>query len=490
MGERARDGAERIPLPLILAVALVASSAGAVVTRLIMGRLGNRSSETTPRVLRTFVSVAPADQLRANGDVENLTEGRPSRTAMVLSPDGRSLVFSAVRGGTQQLFRRDLDQLEAVPIVGTEGGASPFFSPDGLWLGFWADDALKKVPLTMGTGAVTICKTWRIVGATWGSNNTIVFARLTEGLWQVAAGGGEPKQITQLDESKHEVSHRLPHMLPGDEAVLFTVTQNEFPKWEEPYVWVQSVKTGERNRLVQGADARYVLTGHLVYVHAGELLAVPFDRRRLEITGGPVNVIPQVMQAAYNPNIANDSGAGQFDVSASGALVYVPGGMSPDLERSLVWVDRSGVAQPLAAPTRAYYAPRLSPDGQRVLVWTSGRDRNVWLYDIPRGTLMPVTTEGRNSYSQWTPDGQRVAFDADATLDHPHGIYWKSADGTGPAERLTMSGTPGSWSPDGQTLAFSEDDGIWTITLGGDRRPRPFVIVQTRFECRSPGFFA
>jgi eukaryotic-like serine/threonine-protein kinase len=477
-----------LPLPLILTVALVASAAGAVATRLIMGRLENRSSETTPRVLRTFVSVTPADQLRANGEVENLTEGRPSRTAMVLSPDGRSLVFSAVRGGTQQLFRRDLDQLEAVPIVGTEGGAIPFFSPDGRWVGFRADDTWKKVPLTAGTGAVAISETLGNFGATWGSTDIVVFARGLGGLWQVAAAGGEPKQITKLDESKHEVSHRLPHLLPGDDAVLFTVTQNEFPKWEEPYVWVQSLRTGERKRLVQGADARYVMTGHLVYVHAGELLAVPFDRGRLEITGGPVNVIPQVMQAAYNPNRDNDSGAGQFDVSVSGALVYVPGGMSPDLERSLVWVDRSGGAQPLAAPTRAYYAPRLSPDGQRVLVWTSGRDRNVWLYDIRRGALMPVTTEGRNSYSQWFPDGQRVAFSADATPDHPGGIYLKSADGTGPDERLTMSGAPGSWSPDGQTLAFSEDDGIWTITLGGDRRPHPLVIVPIRFEAGRPDF--
>ena len=215
----------------------------------------------------------------------------------------------------------------------------------------------------------------------------------------------------------------MPHLLPGNEGVLFTVTQNGFPKWEETHVWVQSLRTGERKELVEGADAHYVPSGHLVYVHAGELRAAPFDLRRLEITGGPVNVIPQVMQAAYNPNIDNDSGAGQFDVSGSGALVYVPGGMSPDLERSLVWVDRSGVVQPLDAPTRAYYAPRVSPDGQRVLVWTSGRDRNVWMYDIRRRTLMPVTTEGRNSYSQWTPDGQRIAFEADATPDHRRGIY-------------------------------------------------------------------
>ena len=123
MGESgARTVWHSIPLALILAVALVASAAGAVATRLFMGRLDGRSTGTTPHVLRTFVSVAPADQLRANGEVENLTEGRPSRTAMALSPDGRSLVFSAVPGATQQLFRRDLDQLEAVPLQGPRAG--------------------------------------------------------------------------------------------------------------------------------------------------------------------------------------------------------------------------------------------------------------------------------------------------------------------------------------------------------------------------------
>jgi Tol biopolymer transport system component len=121
----------------------------------------------------------------------------------------------------------------------------------------------------------------------------------------------------------------------------------------------------------------------------------------------------------------------------------------------------------------------LSPDGQRVLVWTSGRDRNVWIYDVRRGTLTPVTREGRNSYSLWTPDGKRVTFAADATTGRPAGIYWKSADGTGTAERLTTRGIPCSWSPDGQTLAFSTDDGIWALSLNGDRRPRP--VVQTRF---------
>ena len=157
-----------------------------------------RSTETTPHVLRTFVSVAPADQLRANGEVENLTEGRPSRTAMVLSPDGRSLVFSAVRGATQQLFRRDLDQLEAVPIAGTEGGASPFFSPDGRWVGFRVNHTWKKVPLTTGTGAVAICESIGNFGATWGSND---IDRVCARSRRVVAGGGRRRRAKATHEA-------------------------------------------------------------------------------------------------------------------------------------------------------------------------------------------------------------------------------------------------------------------------------------------------
>src|SRR5262249_1366010 len=241
-----------------------------------------------------------------------------------------------------------------------------------------------------------------------------------------------------------------------------------------------------RRDLVQGADARYVPTGHLVFVRAGVLLAVPFDLTRLAVTGGAVTVIPDVMQAAYMPNAANDSGAGQVSGSASGALVYLRGGAVPDLERAVVWVDREGATQPLGAPLRAYFAPRLSPESQRVLVFTSGTDRNIWVYDIPRGTLTPLTTEGRNSYGLWTPDGKRVSFWASMSEGN---LFWKSADGTGETERLTLSeqvGNPSSWSPDGRTLAFSYGNDIWGLTLEGDRRPRP--IVQSRFEKIHPDF--
>ena len=121
------------------------------------------------------------------------------------------------------------------------------------------------------------------------------------------AAGGSARELTTLNAERGEVSHRLPHVLPGGDAVLFTVTHNRFPRWDEAQIWLYSRSTGASKLLVDGgADARYVSSGHLLYVREGALLAVPFDLKRLEVTGGPVGVVPDVMQAAYVAGQPND----------------------------------------------------------------------------------------------------------------------------------------------------------------------------------------
>jgi serine/threonine-protein kinase len=468
---------------------LVVLLAGLVVTRL--GETGPGSREVT----RSVLAVTPAEQLRSMPEDQTIGEGRPSQSTLVLSPDGRTLVFSAVRSGRQQLYQRALDQLDAIPIAGTEEGTGPFFSFDGKWVGFWASGALKKVVLDGGNVATTICDTAPVFGASWGSNDTIVFARMNEGLLQVSATGGTPRPLTALDPQKGEVSHRLPQILPGNQAVLFTVTRLSFPKWEETAIVVQSLATGERRELAQGADARYVRTGHLLYMRAGKLMAVPFDLTRLAVTGGAVALIDGVMQAA-NMRVAQiDSGAAQFSVSANGTLVYVPGGIFPNIERSLVWVDRVGTLQPLPLPTRAYAGPHLSPDGQRIVVWTQGTDRNIWIYEIARGTLTRLTADYRNSRPVWTPDGKSITYtSAESGADN---IFRKTTDGSRAPERLTSSEhnqAMSSLSPDGQTLTYvefippTEVPQIWMLSLSGDQRPRR--MLQTRSNETYPEFSA
>ena len=463
---------------------------------------GTRSGSIPPETTRTLVSVAPTDQSPGGNPLEQQPGSvRPTRTAVALSPDGRTLVFGAIWGGDQRLYVRAMDRLSATPLAGTDGGVNPFFSPDGQWVGFYfssprgpAEGELRKVRLGGGP-AVTLCKAASIFGASWGSDGTIVFATARNGgLWRVPAAGGTPEALTTPQPG--EYSHRLPHMLPGGHAVIFTILKAA-NRWDDTQVVVRSLATGEQTVLITGgSDGRYVSTGHLVYVRLGTLMAVPFDPVRLAVTGNATGLIDGVMQAA-NRNLSDMANtlAGQFTVSDTGALIYVTGGAVPAADRSLAWVDRQGASQALPAPPRPYFAPRLSPDGQRVAVHTQQDVRQVWSYDIGRNALSAVTVDGHSSHGIFSPDGKRVVFRSGAAGSEDN-LYWKAADGSGTAERLTTSArsqTPASWSPDGNTLAFVEEGDspgffqfdIWVLSIG-DRKTR--AVVQTAAHESFPEF--
>jgi eukaryotic-like serine/threonine-protein kinase len=438
-------------------------------------------------VSRFVVNVAPAERLLAAPEDRDAGEGRPSRTAMTWSPDGRSIIFSATEGDRQQLYVRSVDQLKATPLPGTQGGSMPFASPDGRWVGFWSAGALKKVPLDGSGPATTICETTLPFGASWGTDDTIVFSRSREGLWRVPAAGGTPQAVIKPDTTKGELKFQLPQILPGNGAIVFTVTHTPLPTWDDDTeVVVHVLATGERKVLVRGgADGRYLPSGHLLYLRKSTLMAVPFDLQQLVPTGGAVALIADVMQSANTPNELSESGAGQFSVSTTGSLLYAPGGIFPDPERSLAWVDRNGAAQPLPLSTRPYSTPRISPDGRRFLVWTQG-DRNVWVHDLSRGVTTRLTFEGRNARAIWTPDGERITYTS--AIAGSENLFWRQSDGSGTAERLTSSEfqqAPSAWTPDGKTLLFMQGNvsagyDILALSPEGDRKPHPFL--QTPFN--------
>ena len=356
-----------------------------------------RSATDPSETTRTLLSIAPTDQVSGADPLEQRPgSARPNRTAIALSPDGKTLVFGAIWGGSQQLYTRRMDRLDVTPIPGTSGATSPFFSPDGRWIGFGAAGELRKVPLTGGP-AVTLCKAAALFGASWGSDGTIVFATARNGgLLRVSAEGGTPEVLTTPRPG--EYSHRLPHMLPGAHSVIFTISKGA-NLWDNTQIVARSLSTGDQTVLIEGgADARYVRTGHIVYARLGTLMAVPFDPVRLVLTGGATGLIDGVMQAAdFNLNDMENTLAAQFTVSDTGALVYVTGGVLPAIQRSLAWVDRKGTSQPLSAPPRAYRTPRLSPDGRHVAAYIQEGIRQVWSYDIARGALSAVTVDGLSS---------------------------------------------------------------------------------------------
>ena len=423
-------------------------------------------------VIRTVINLPAGQQLA----------GLENGPAVALSPDGSHLAYVARLGDTQQLYLRAMDSLEAKSVPGTEGAVSPFFSPDGQWVGFFAGGKLKKVSVS-GGAALALGDAAIPLGASWGSQGKIAFAPTTVGvLLQVPDAGGAQQALTSFE--KAEVSQRWPEFLPDGKEVLFA-TGPSGVNFTNAQVAVRSLVTNERRNLIQGAtQPRYARSGHLVYAQGGNLMAVPFDSQLLAVTGTAVPVVEGVLQSPFN-------GAAQYNLSTTGSLVYVTGGIQSALGR-LVWVSREGAEQTLAAPVRAYQFPRLSPDGHRVGVGITEQESQIWVFDLARQTLTRLTFEGKvNNRLAWTPDGKRVAFQSNK--EGPSNVFWQLADGSGGLERLTTSEylqAPSSWSSDGQLLAFIEIDpatgqDIWVLRLN-DHKAQPFL--QTQFNESSPRF--
>ena len=397
---------------------------------------------------------------------------------LAVSPDGRHVVYVAASDGDTRLYARAMADLTPRALPGTEGATLPFFSPDGTWVGFFAEGKLKKTPLAGGTPA-TLADAPAGHGGSWSASGEIVFAPgETTGLLALPDTGGTPRAVTTLDFAAGDDSHRWPQWLPGQRAVLFTVLA-----WsrETTDIVIVDLDTGARRTVVEGEHfARFVpasagaAAGHLVFVRAGALMAAPFDPMRPDPAGAPITIIDGVR-------------TGQFDVSASGVLVYTPGsGVAPDY--SLVWVDRAGGSRPVIDGARGYEDLHLSPDGRRVAltIEEAGPESpaHVWLADTERGTLTRVTFEGFSRDPVWMPDGQSIVFGSKRG-DTTFGLYRQRLDGQASAELVWASPIPiwpdpQSVTPDGRVLVFSTKgrdtgDDIWTLSLDGDRTARPWL---------------
>ncbi len=462
----------------IVATVVAAVTLAVLATWIVLRVAVPASSASIARVL---VAVSPAERLLSGiGRDASLNLGRPSRTSVVFSKDGRSLGFSAERSGRVQLYLRRLDQADARPIDGTDGAINPFLSADGQSVGFYANGALKRTPLDGGP-VVDICKANLIFGATWTASDEIVFGVQSGGLWRVSAGGGRPTPVTTVDAAAGEESHRLPQILPDGTTVLFTVTKSRTPSWDDTMIAALSLATGQRKMLVEGgADARYVGTGHLVFLHRGTLMAVPFDAKRLEVTGTPVGLIADVMQSANVLPLQLDSGAGQFAISDSGSLAYATGGVFPQDRWTLAWVDRTGKSERLPLPPGAYAAPRISPDGRWIAYHTTDGDWDVWTYDVSRGIATRIAMPGAQSVPIWTPDGARLTVAS--TPPEARRLLLINPDGTGSPELLMTpdagaGATANAWTPDGKTLVAHNGDDLWVVTR--DKIAKPHVAVPS-----------
>jgi hypothetical protein len=404
-----------------------------------------------------------------------------------ITPDGLRVVYVGNNG--TQIFVRALDALEPVAIAsGTPRGT--FVSPAGAWVGFVDDvTTLKKVAITGGP-PITIARIDGTgpAGATWGPDDMILFATNNPrtGLQRVSAAGGTPEVLTTPDRARDEADHLWPEILPGGYAVLFTITAPT-GGLDAARIAVRDLRTGAQRVLVHGgSDAHYAASGHLVYTAGGALRAVAFDLDRLRVGNTTVPVVPGLM--------TTNTGAGNFAVAADGTLVYVdaPAGLAASA-RTLVWVDRQGHEEPIVAPPRAYAYAQLSPDGTRVALDIRDQEQDIWIWDLKRGGLTPLTSEpGLDSNPVWTLDSERIVFSSDREGGQlgVTNLWWQAADGSGKPERLT-TGSNAQFAtgitPDGKAVIYVEyaptgRDLLW-LALDDSRRSTP--LQQTKFEERS-----
>jgi len=392
----------------------------------------------------------------------------PVSTNLALSPRGDVLAFvGKTVVGTRQLYVRRLDQWQAAPLAGTENGRDPFFSPDGRWIGFFADGKLKKIGVA-GGATVVLCDTIGLSGATWADDGTIVFAQTVVGgpLLRVSDAGGVPEPLTRSVEG--ERFQRWPQALIGGRAVLFT-SGRESPLAGGSYdVVAQQLPNGPRKVLQTSSYfARYV-SGYLLYLHDRTMFAAPFDVQRLELTGKPVPVLQQVSSSPA-------AGSGQLAVSESGTVVYLEAADVNEGAAPLVWLDRDGQTSPLRSTRAQWGDPRFSPDGNRLAmdITPPGGRPAVWVYDWTRDLLTRLTFgDGGDVSPVWTPDGRRIVFASTRGNGIPN-LYWQRADGTGDVQRLTDSRhtqIPTSFHSSGRFIAFSE-----TLSSSGDAMILPIA---------------
>ncbi len=417
---------------------------------------------------------------------------------LALSPDGARLALTLRDAdGRVRLHTRLLNENQVTPLAGTENAYFPFFSPDGAWIGFFADGKLKKISVE-GGAAVPLCDASPGRGGSWGDDGNIIAALSPfGGLSRVPSSGGTPVPVTKLNTG--ESRHTWPQVLPGSQMVLFTASTQVGGLLDNASIEVVSLKTGERKTVQRGGFfARYLPTsdggGHLVYLHQSTLFAVPFDTGRLALAGVPAPIVEDVS----SNTVAGGLYALAEASSRPGTLVYLAG--RGQAGSPISWLDNGGKTEPLQATPGVYRTPRFSPDGKRLAFsMTGGQGEDIWVKDLDRDTPSRLSfLAGLNRWPVWTPDGKNIVFFSQNPA--APGSYWIRSDGSGEAQRLTdgkFGEFPYSFSPDGKRLAFSASGNggsldIFTAPIEGDpghtRLGKPELFLGTPFNEEFPAF--
>ena len=433
------------------------------------------------------------------GAADGVPWGTPALNALAFSNDGTQLAYVVWELDENQqqkseIVLKRLDQERAVSVAETEAAYTPFFSPDDQWLAFAQDGAMKRISMVTGNIETILSDpenlSFGIWGAHWLNDGTIVYGAIN-GLYRVRDNGAQVETLLEIDRTEGEfVAFLMPHMLPGDNSVLFHTAKTGYEP-DEAEIRVLDIETGEHSVILTDAQHPWYLaeTGHLMFIRRGSLMAVAFDLDTLAPEGDPLLVLDGVVQAQSMPNTSLESGVAQLSYSPSGHLAYVSGGTYPKPTKKMVRIPPDGAAEIFLGEEYNYLSTRLSPDGSKIVFdEIYGSEGTIYIHDLTRGITQRLNTgTSMDRYPQWSPDGEYILYST-TRQNNLMSMYRIRANGSGDPERLApeenVSQTAASWSVNGAIAylqsAPGESNDIWILSPDGE--PAPFVETDEVVE--------
>jgi eukaryotic-like serine/threonine-protein kinase len=400
---------------------------------------------------------------------------------VTVSHNGRKLAFVATTSeGQDVVWVRPLDAPNSQALPGTEGASFPFWSGDDRSIGFFARGKLKTIEATGGP-VVTLCDAPGARGGTWDQSGVILFATTWSGIFRVASSGGTPTEITKLDNSHGELTHRWPFFLPDGRHFFFSAANFLGGSMETASVYLGALDSRETKLLFHARSNAAYMSGYVLYVRDRTLLAQAFDEKQLEIRGQPLPIAGQVQYDEL-------TWRGVFSCSPNGVLAYQ--GENTGANSRMIMFDRTGKDIRTIGSPGDLIAHKISPDGQRLALGVldpSVGNYKMWVYDVFREKETRLTFgPDRVSFPLWAPDGNALVYGANKR--GPYDIFEKRADSTGSEQLLLQSDTskfPTDWSADGRFVAYSASVGtskmeMWILPRSGERKP--YVFLQGDFN--------